>query len=658
MNLFARSLCLLGTGLLVSGVAHAVDQRTTNNGNVILEDIPEIPQELKDDLRRYQNTRSASLRAWTLDSDAIYVTTRFGQVSQLHRVDRAGGARYQMTFEDEPIREVARQMLSDRLAFTMDAGGNEFGQIFLFDPDTGTHRMVTDGVSRNQDMLWSNNGTQLAYQSTRRNGQSNDIWVMNPDDLGGARIMVEAPDGAYWYAADWSLDNTRLLIGQYISSTDSRIHVLTLESGEMLRLAGSETFPSRNFPAGFDETGENFFYLTDADGEFMKLARRTLHRFSEPVYVSGDIEWDIEDAQLNYDRSRGAFVVNRNGISRLYLFDTDDLSTNHISSAPQGVIGKMLFSPNGRRLAFSVNTPQTPSDTYVLELGGRATNARDLNRWTFSEVGGINTDTFVEPELIDFPTFDEVDGRTRRIPGYVYKPVGDGPFPVIIYIHGGPESQYRPQFSSTFQLWIAKLGVAVIAPNVRGSEGYGKTYVALDNGFNRENSVRDIGALLDWIATQDDLDQGRVAVYGGSYGGYMSLASATNYSPRLKAAVEIVGISNFVTFLENTQDYRRDLRRVEYGDERDPQMRAHLNLISPNNNADRITIPLFVAQGQNDPRVPVTESEQIVNTVRARGHQVWYMNALNEGHGFRKKENRDLYQQAVVMFLQQHLLGN
>jgi dipeptidyl aminopeptidase/acylaminoacyl peptidase len=270
-------------------------------------------------------------------------------------------------------------------------------------------------------------------------------------------------------------------------------------------------------------------------------------------------------------------------------------------------------------------------------------------------VGGLDPAGFVEPELVHYPTFDQVDGRPRAMPAYVYRPRGAGPHPVIVYIHGGPEGQYRPGFSSTSQLWVATLGAAVVAPNVRGSSGYGKTYVALDNGTKREDSVADIGALLDWIATQPDLDPGRVAVVGGSYGGYMVLASLTHYSDRLRAGVDIVGISNFVTFLEHTQGYRRDLRRVEYGDERDPEMRTFLDGISPNRHADRIKVPLLVAAGANDPRVPASESSQIVEAVRGRGYDVWFMKALDEGHGFRKKGTRDLYDQIVVLFLQQHL---
>jgi dipeptidyl aminopeptidase/acylaminoacyl peptidase len=250
-----------------------------------------------------------------------------------------------------------------------------------------------------------------------------------------------------------------------------------------------------------------------------------------------------------------------------------------------------------------------------------------------------------------------VDGAPRQIPAFVYKPAASGDrLPVIISIHGGPEGQSRPYFSSTTQYWVNELGCAVIFPNVRGSTGYGKTWLALDNGFNREESVQDIGALLDWIATQPDLDPARVAVFGGSYGGYMVLASMTTYPDRIKCGVDVVGISNFVTFLENTQDYRRDLRRVEYGDERDPAMREFLLKISPTNNAAKIRSPLFVAQGENDPRVPASEARQIVQAVADNGIPVWTMFAKDEGHGFRKKNNRDYFMWSTILFFENFLL--
>ena len=372
--------------------------------------------------------------------------------------------------------------------------------------------------------------------------------------------------------------------------------------------------------------------------------------------ITADIAWNVESFALSDDGRRAAFAVNEEGRSRLYLLDPATRRYAPVSGLPIGRVYGIEFSPDDRRLAMTISTADSPSDVYTLELGAGALDAEELTRWTYSEIGGLRREMFVEPELVHYRTFDSESGGPEHIPAFIYRPRTEGPHPVIISIHGGPESQYRPGFSSTFQMWVNELGAAVIAPNVRGSSGYGKQYVKLDNGRLRENSVRDIGALLDWIAEQPDLDESRVAVYGGSYGGYMVLASLVHYSDRLRGGVERVGISNFVTFLENTQDYRRDARRVEYGDERDPEMRAFLESISPNRRASEIRVPLFVAQGQNDPRVPVTESDQVVSAVRSNRMPVWYMKALNEGHGFRKKENADLFRAIAFMFLEQYLM--
>ncbi len=625
--------------------------------------MPDVPERVVRQLNRYQNVRTAWFVDWTADGQGIYINTRFASVTQLHQVDVPGGARRQLTFFSEPVaREpvvgVARRPGGSELVFRMDEGGSELYQLYLLDPRTGEHRRLTDGASRNLSPVWSPDGQMIAYQSTRRNGRSNDVWVMNVSDISSARMVVEASDGASWQPTDWDADGHRLLIVQYISITDSRVHLLELPTGQLTRIAGGPDRPG-NFTGitpTFAPDGKGVFLATDALGEFRQRAYLDLAS-GKLKAITSDIPWDVDDFALSHDGSRAAFVTNEGGISRLYLLNPARRQYNPVESRPVGLIDDLAFSPDARRLAMRLDSPKTPSDVFTLELEDSPMASGALTRSTFSEVGGLNADEFVSPELVRFPTFDLVDGESRQIPAFLYKPNRAGPHPVIIYIHGGPESQRRPAFSSTFQLWIKELGVAVIAPNVRGSSGYGKEYVKLDNGYLRENSVKDIGALLDWIGTQPELDANRVAVYGGSYGGYMVLASMVHYSDRLSAGVDIVGISNFVTFLENTQDYRRDLRRPEYGDERDPKMREFLESISPNRHAHKITAPLFVAQGQNDPRVPVTESEQIVREVRANGHDVWYMNALNEGHGFRKKENRDLYRQIVVMFFERYLLG-
>ncbi|MDH3362145.1 MAG: alpha/beta fold hydrolase [Gammaproteobacteria bacterium] len=634
-----------------------VDRRTLNNGNLIVENVPEIPIELVVDLMRFQNIRAAGFRAWTPDGDGIYVATGFGDVDSLHLVEMPGGARHQITFYREPVTGVTRRPGGAELLFTRDAGGSEFAQIFQLDPASGEATMLTDGKSRNTEVVWDRSGRRIAYQSTRRNGASNDVWIMDPTRPGEAELVLESPDGSWWGAVEFSASGSKLLLMNYVSATDSRVHVLDLDSGQTLLLAGGPGNTGTNMPVAFDDEAGGIWLVTNQGSEFSQLAWQPAVPGARPEIVTANIPWSLTEGTISHDRRRMAFVTNEDGMSRVYLLDTKSREYRLIESIPTGLAFGLRFSPDDRRLAVTLNTPQTPSDAFVLELGDEPLDYGPLVRWTRSEVGGLDTSQFRIPELVRYPTFDKVAGRPREIPAWVYKPAGEGPFPVIISIHGGPEGQARPSFSATYQMWIDKLGVAVVRPNVRGSRGYGKTYLGLDNGFKREDSVRDIGALLDWIATQPDLDADRVAVYGGSYGGYMVLASAAHFSDRLKAAVDIVGISNFVSFLENTQDYRRDLRRAEYGDERDPVMRAHLEKISPLNNVDKISVPLFIVQGQNDPRVPVTESEQMVNALREHGHTVWYMNAMNEGHGYRKRDNRDTYQQAMMLFFQAHLTG-
>lgn len=649
-------IALAGFALALPAIAD-VERRVANNGNLVMEDVPEIPADIVQSLNRYQNVRSASFEAWSGDGESLFIDTRFGDVGQIHRVDMPMGARHQVTFYNEPVGGVARQPGGSKLAFTRDAGGSEFSQIFLLDPAGGDAHMLTDGESRNGAMLWDREGRRLAYQSTRRNGASNDIWLADPENPEDAKVVLESPDGSWWGPAEFSQTGTKVLVTNYISITDSRVNLLNLDTGNVTLLAGGAADPSVNDPLAFDDDNDGFWFITDRAGEFSVLAWQSLEEGAEPEYITKEIPWNVDGGAISHDRRRAAFTVNENGRTAVYLFDPRTRKYRRIDSIPVGLAGGLEFSPDDTRLAMTINTANSPSDTFVLELGPGALDYAELVRWTQSEVGGLDTTTFIEPELIEFPTFDDVDGAPRKIPAWIYKPRGSGPFPVVVSIHGGPEGQARPFFTSTYQLWLEKLGVAVIVPNVRGSAGYGKTYVALDNGFKREDSVKDIGALLDWIETQPDLDQDRVAVFGGSYGGYMVLASVVHFSDRLRAAVDIVGISSFVTFLENTQDYRRDLRRVEYGDERDPEMRAHLEKISPVNSVEKIKVPLFVVQGENDPRVPVTESIQMVDALRQQGEIVWYMNALNEGHGYRKKENRDIYQQATVMFLKTHLLN-
>jgi dipeptidyl aminopeptidase/acylaminoacyl peptidase len=648
-------VCLLLTSV---SLADDVQRRTANDGQLLLEDIPPIPASLPQTLSRYQNVRSASFAGWSQDSKNIYIKTRFDHVTQLHRVNVPNGARYQLTFGEEPVGEVLSQANGNFLALTRDKGGDEFDQVYLLNPQNGLMRMLSDGKALNNRMSWDRQGKQLAYRSTRRNGRSSDIWIQNPRTSAQPNMVLETADGTLWKPIDFSQDGKKLLVQQFISVVDSRIYVKDLPDGELHHLVGGAENPSTNIVIGFNRKDSHVLFVTNQRQGAAELAKVNLDDVTEIEFVPSSSDWDITQNALSPDRKRGAFVANEGGISRLYLFDPEELTFKSAKKIPLGLITGLIFSPDSTKLGITLNSARHPSDAFVLELGRRPLSIKKLIRWTYSEVGGLDTGKFSKPIPVSFPSTAEAQDKQLSIPAFVYLPPGDGPFPVLIHVHGGPESQFRPRFNSGFQMLIDQLGVAIIAPNIRGSLGFGAEFITMDDGYQREAAVRDIGALLDWISLQPSLDKNRVAIQGASYGGYIALASAVHYSDRLRAAVDRLGISNFVTFLENTQDYRRELRRIEYGDERDPQMREFLEAISPLNNVDKIKIPLFVQQGRNDPIVPTSESDQMVKALRKQGQTVWYMNALNEGHGYDKKENQDLYQQVTYLFLQKYLLAD
>ena len=374
--------------------------------------------------------------------------------------------------------------------------------------------------------------------------------------------------------------------------------------------------PASVSDAQFSADGRSVYLITNRDNEFEQLRRVDLLSGAAEV-LTGHIPWDIDSFARSDDGRYLAWVANVDGVSRLTVVDVARRA-EILPPLADGRIGRIGFDPAGKRLAITLESPQSPRDVYVLEVERNV-----VVRYTRSEAGTVDPLQFVAAELIRFPTFDRVNGGNRKVPAFVYRPKDQpGPRPVLIDIHGGPESQAVPGFNPFTQFLVREMGFAVITPNVRGSSGYGKTYLNLDNGEDREDAVKDIGALLVWIGAQRNLDAKRVFVSGGSYGGYMSLASLVHYSDRLRGGIDVVGISNFVTFLESTSAYRRNLRRPEYGDERLTKMRAYLNRISPLNNAARISKPLLVVQGLNDPRVPASESQQMVAKIRGRGGEV------------------------------------
>jgi dipeptidyl aminopeptidase/acylaminoacyl peptidase len=600
-----------------------------------------------DQASRYTDFRTASVFDWHPKQHEMLVGTRFGDTVQVHRVTMPGGARTQLTFLPDRISGAQyHPHVGDYFIFSKDIGGGEWFQLYRFDVASGDITLLTDGKSRNLDVRWSNRGDRIAYASTRRSRGDLDFYVMNPADKSTDKMIVQNLGGG-WSIADWSPDDKTLLIAEEISVNESYLWLVDVATGNktLLTPKGGEKVAYQ--PIGFSADGKGIYVTSDKDNEFQRVTYIDLAS-KQPKYLTND-SWDVEDARLSYNRKLLAFVVNENGLSTLHTVNLSIGKGIKLPQTPAGVIGSLRWHENNQDLAFSVNSARSPSDAYSINI---ATNR--IDRWTTSETGGVNTQAFSEPRLVKWKSFDG-----KEITGWLYMPPAKftGKRPVIVNIHGGPEGQSRPNYIARNNYFVNDMGIAMLYPNVRGSQGYGKTFIALDNGFLREGSYKDIEELLKWIKQQPNLDGARILITGGSYGGHMTLATATRYNDMIACSVDIVGMSNLVTFLEHTEPYRRDLRRVEYGDERDLKMHDFLETIAPMNHVKSVTKPMMVVAGANDPRVPKSEADQMVAALKAQNTPVWYLVGKNEGHGFSKKANADFQFYSTVLFIQKYLLG-
>ena len=616
---------------------------------LVADGIPPASAGLKERVAPYLESRAASFQGWHPSRREILVLTRFADTMQVHAVAQPGGDRRQWTFSQEPVASAKyRPGTGDAVLLSQDTGGGEFFQLFLREVATGRTTRLTDGKSRNTGAAWSKSGKEVAWASTRRNGKDTDIWVMDPAHPEQARMAWERQGGG-WQVMDWSPDGRSLLVLEYVSINEAWLHLLDTATGSA-RLITPKAEVSSHADARFSADGRRVYCTSDAGSEFRRLTVIDLATGRREAWLK-DLGWDVEAVEPSHDGKWIAVVSNEDGVGVLRLIDARTGREKRRALLAKGVVSGLEWHPSSHEVGFTLSHARSPADAHSWDV-----RTGLVTRWTQSEAGGLDVGRFAEPEIVRVQGFDGT-----KVSGFLYRPDParfPGPRPVLVVIHGGPESQSRPVFLGRGNFYLEEMGVALLYPNVRGSAGYGKTFLLLDNGAKREDSVKDIGAFLDWIGRDKGLDAGRVAVTGGSYGGYMTLASLVHYSPRLRCGVDVVGISSFVTFLERTQDYRKDLRRAEYGDERDPAMRDLLGRISPLTRVRDIRVPLFVVQGLNDPRVPVGEAEQIVKAVRGGGGECWYLLAKDEGHGFAKKRNVDFQFLSTVQFLGRHLLAN
>ncbi len=649
--------------VLLPGLTHGAAQQV-RRGALITENIPQPSPQRLAAIRRYSDIRQFQFRGW-LRSGAL-VSTRIGRTPQAfllknpqtlshHRGFASNRTVYlpgadgniiakpandekpsplrQLTHFHEPAREIIPSPDGDHYIVSRDQGGDELFQGILFSSSKARPVTFTEPGYRNGHFVFSRRGKWIAWQRSSLQSPDWDIMLAPVDDpVRGRRVALQG-HGAL-LPLSFSPDNKKLLVSHYLSISESQLLLVDLSGGTVTPV-NPLAVPVAYGKGVFTPDGKAVIVQSDEGRSFVGLVRINLQNGKKKA-LSPVLKGDVTGFALSRDGRTLAYAVNIGGRSIILVADARTGKVLKAPKLPVGVVTGLAFDHHGHRLGFSFDGARHPQGVWVYNWRGNV-----LREWTRGLAKRPAPGRFRRVQSIHYPSFTEANGKRRKIPAFLYLPSRSvpRPLPVIITIHGGPEAQYRPRFSAQVQYWANELGLAVIAPNVRGSSGYGGNYVTLDDGLRREDALKDIGALLDWIAGRKDLDASRVIVEGGSYGGYMVLAAMAAYPQRLAGGIDIVGISSFVPFLQNTSGYRRDLRRREYGDERQPLVRAFLDSISPLNHAAQIRAPLLIVQGQNDPRVPAAQSARMAAAVRTTGTPLWFMLATNEGHGFRKRDN-------------------
>lgn len=627
-----------------------------------IEGVPTLSENVQQAVQRYSGIAGHAFVDWHPKRLEMLVAHRApgASTAQLYRLAAPLAPLQQLTSSAEPVSAGRYEPQQGRyLVFTRGSGGNEAYQLYRLDLESsGTAPVqITPDGQRHSALAWiaaAGQASQLLFTSvpldrTAAGGSRSEInttlSVVDPLNPSSKKVLAELPGGG-WFGGEVSPDNRQLAITRYVSATQSDIWLIDTTNGQrrqLLPAPGQQTQPASYWVGGWSADGRQLYFTSDRASEFKELMRLDISN-NTVTRLSADTPWDAAWGSRSADGQSAAITINADGRDELRVLDAGAGKNRSFAQLPGGSITRAEFHPSRPELALVVNSARGPSQLHVVDDSGK------LTAWT-QPVGtaGLNLSAIPDQQIVRWKGFD---GRT--ISGVLSLPPArfKGPRPVVMSMHGGPEGQSKQGWLGRYNYLVEELGVAVLEPNVRGSSGYGKTFLNLDNGRLREDSVKDMASAIDWIATQPNLDVKRILITGGSYGGYMALAASTRLADRIAGAMSAVGISSFVSFLENTESYRRDLRRVEYGDERDPEMRKFLNSISPLTNVASITKPLMVVQGKNDPRVPWTESEQIVRSLQSRGTLVWYLLADNEGHGFVRRENSDFYFTALVTFVQ------
>jgi dipeptidyl aminopeptidase/acylaminoacyl peptidase len=613
-------------------------------GALIVDGVPPIDPNLGGQLADYLVGRDASFLAWLADN-SLLISTRFADTPQVHRVSAPLGMREQLTWYPDPITRVltAPAGAANGFAFLKEHDADGQPQLYYYNFATHSARLLSSGTGRHGSPLSSPDGQHVVFTGTERDGSTSDIYMA--DITGGAAPhLVVAGRDRPWFPLDWSADGQKLLLWQPVGNDESTLYIGDVNTGSVLPAeAGAKHLGLRQARFSPDGRGVYISSVDDSDFAVMRYLDLVTHQARD---LTAAIAADIVDFQVGVDGRYLAYIANDGGHDRLTVLDNQSKLELSPAGLPEGQISGLHFDHTGHLLAFSAEGPQAPADVYVYEPEHNL-----LSRWTHSEPGALDPQTFVPAQALQYPTWDRGKSGQRLIPAFVYRPRAPGPHPVLIAIHDGPAGQFRPGFDAFIQFAANQLGYVIIAPNIRGSTGYGKSFADLDNGPAREDALRDLGALLVWVGMQKDLDHAHVAVMGQSYGGFMALATLATYGDRLSGGIIVDGYASLPSYLADGAPGELAARRAEFGDERDPQVRAELNRLSPINSLAQIRKPVLVFQGLQDTPAQVQQAGQIVAGIRARGGEAWYVTARDEGHDIRHIANQDAWLATVAQFL-------
>jgi dipeptidyl aminopeptidase/acylaminoacyl peptidase len=611
--------------------------------------IPQIPISLAKAVTPYTTVYGLTLAGWHPEKREILVKQYTSGSVWIHRISSPGDRQKVWKYiKADGIYDVYMSSKTLNIIYNKDVGGNEQYQMFLFETGDNKSKLISDIESSNTEFVWSNSGDRVVYcRSKSSEGPGVSLYIISPSDPNSNKPLIKS-QGNYMKAYDWSPDDKMVVFCEFISQNVCRLWLLNIDTGQKTLLSSPLKSAIEYFRTPqFSKDGKGIYVITDFNSKVRYLAYLDLAT-KKYTRISKNTQWEIDNFKLSPDGKTIAVTCNEEGVSKLYLYDISTQLENQVNSIPFGVISDLTWHRNSLDLAFNLRSPRTPNDIYSVDIKNLK-----IDRWTKAVDNGLDLEKMVMPQLIKWKSFDG-----RQIPGFIYRSNLSlpGKRPVIIFIHGGPAEQYRPEFGYEHNYYLNEMGVTLIYPNLRGSTGYGKDYLHSDNGYKRQDVIKDVGALLTWIKTQDDLDSSRVIVSGESYGGYIALSTTYKYGNKIIGAISNSGFVNIETLISNSDESVRELLRSEFGNEKLLKAKKFMNRISPINNTLKIKTPLLVIHGKNDPRCTIAEARSIIDSVNKNKSSIWYLIAQNEGHMLKDRDNWMYSHYAAIMFVKRILM--